>query len=190
MTIRPMGLIFAVTLAASSVASARTGMESMYSNLEGRSCKKTVLEETTDAHILNCPAVGKFTLQVLTDDGRSTVNIVSPEKKVFELQYEKVVTEGFAWLGKKAEWRVTRRNGKIVPVALIVNVNGTDQTDLGRPKRVPLLAVAQIRETEACVVKTLSAGSAAANAQARVIADGPALPCLKAVGRPQPLKKG
>lgn len=189
MTIRPMGLMLAVALGASGAVCAGAGVDSVYTSVEGRSCKKTVLEEETDAHILNCPGVGKFTLQVFIDDGRSTVNIVSPEKKVFELQYEKVVTEGFAWLGKKAEWRVSRQGSKVVPVALIVNVNGTDQTDLDRPKRVPLLAVAQIRKTEACVVKTFSAGSAAARAEARAIADGPALPCLKTVVPPKQPKK-
>ncbi|NHZ61136.1 hypothetical protein [Massilia genomosp. 1] len=159
-------------------------MDSVYTNLEGRACKKTILEEITGAAILDCPGVGGFTLHVFSDDDRSTVNIVSAEKKVFELRYSDVVTEGFSWLGKKAEWRVTRHDGKIVPAALIVRVNGTDQTDLRHPKRVPLLAVAQIRQTEACVVTTLSAGSAAANARARAIADGPALPCLKTVVPP------
>lgn len=189
MTIRSMVLMFAVALGASGGASARTGMESVYTDLEGKSCKKTILEEVTGTLVLKCPGFGKFTLEVFEDDDRSTVNIVSPQKNVFELDYWNVVTHSFSSLGKKAEWRVARVDGKLVPAALIVRVNGTDQSDLSHPKRVSLLAVAQIRKGEACVVKTIGAGSANANAEARVIADGPELPCLKTVAPPEPTKK-
>lgn len=189
MTIRSMVWIFAVALGASGGVSARTGMESVYTSLEGKSCKKTILEKITGAFILTCPGVGKFALEVLEDDDRSSVNIVSPQKKVFELQYGEVVTHSFSSLGKKAEWRVARIDGKLVPAALIVRVNGTDQSDLSHPKRVPLLAVAQIRKSEACVVKAIGAGSANANAAARAIADGPELPCLKTVAPPEQSKK-
>ncbi len=187
MTIRPMGLIFAVALCASAGASARTSLESVYTSLEGKSCKKVIDDNTTGAYTLTCPGVGKFALQVLDDDDRSSVNIVSPEQKVFELQYWDVVTRGFSSLGKKAEWRVARTDGKLLPAALIVRVNGSDQSDVEHPKRVSLLAVAQIRKSEACVVKVLGAG--ATNAQARAIADGPELPCLKTVAPPEPSKK-
>ncbi|NHZ33926.1 hypothetical protein [Massilia rubra] len=190
MTIRPMGLIFAVALCASAGVSARTSMESVYTNLEGKSCKKVVDDKTTGAYTLTCPGAGKFALQVLDDDDRSSVNLVGPEKHVFELDYWTVVTPGFSSLGKKAEWRVAKIDGKIVPAALIVRVNGTDQSDPEHPKRVPLLAVAQIRKTEACVVKTIGAGSANANTEARAIADGPELPCLKSLMPTNQSKKG
>jgi hypothetical protein len=189
MTIRSMGLIFAVALGACSGASAGTGMESVYTKLEGKSCKKTIDDKTTGAYTLNCPGTARFALQVLDDDERSSLNIVSPDKKVFELNYWEVVTHGFSTLGKKAEWRVASIDGKKVPAALIVRVNSVDQSDVEHPKQVPLLAVAQIRKSEACVVKTIGA-SASANAEARAIADGPELPCLKTVVPPNQSIKG
>ncbi|HEX8611756.1 MAG TPA: hypothetical protein VF800_10770 [Telluria sp.] len=181
MTMRSMGLILAVAIGASGGASARTNVESVYTDLEGKSCKKSIDDKTTGAYTLTCPGVGKFMLHVLDDDGRSSVNVVTPDKQVFALKYWDVVTHGFSSLGKKAEWRVTRVDGKIIPAALIVRVNAMDQSDPEHPKRVPVLVVAQIRKVEACVVKTIGAGSAAANAEARAIADGPEQPCLESV---------
>lgn len=181
MTIRPMGLILAVALGASAAASAATGMQSVYTKLDGKSCKKTVHDETTGSFSLHCPGTASYNLEVLDDDERNSINIIGPDKKVHELNYWEVVTGGFSTLGKKAEWRVGKVDGKMVPAALIVRVNSVDQSDLDHPKQVPLLAVAQIRKSEACVVKTISAASAKANAEARAIADGPALPCQKSL---------
>lgn len=175
---RSMGLIFAMALGACAAASARTGVDSVYTSLEGKACRKSIDDRTTGAFTLTCPGPGKFALQVLDDDGRSSVNVVAPDRRVFALRYWDVVAQGFSSLGKTAQWRVSRVDGRMVPAALIVRVNATDQSDPEHPKRVALLAVAQIRENAACVVKTVAAGAAKANAQARAIADGPRLPCL------------
>lgn len=188
MTIRAMGLLFA--LAASASAFASTGLDSVYTSLEGKPCRKVIDDKTTGAYTLACPGAGKFALQVLYDDDRSSVNVVTPEKRVFELRYWDVVAHGFTSLGKKAEWRTAMVDGKSVPAALIVRVNATDQSDASHPTRVALLAVAQIRKNEACVVKTIAAGAANANADARAIADGPKLSCLTAPVFPGQSKKG
>lgn len=190
MTLRSMSSIFALALGASAAASAGTGMQSVYTSLEGKSCKKVIDDKTTGAFTLHCPGSAGFALQVLDDDERSSVNLVGPDKKVYELNYWEVVTGGFSTLGKKAEWRLARIDGKMVPAALIVRVNSVDQSDLDHPKQVPLLAVAQIRKAEACVVKTIGAGAATANADARAIADGPALPCQKSIMPANQPKKG
>lgn len=181
MIIRPMSLILAVAFCASGAVSAASGVESVYTSLEGKACKKSIDDTTSGAFTLACPGAGKFTLQVLDDDGRSSVNVVTPDKKVRELEYWEVVAPGLSSLGTTAEWRVARVDGKIIPVALIVRINGLDQSDPEHPKRLPVLAVAQIRKSEACVVKTISAVAARANAEARAIADGLPLPCLASV---------
>lgn len=183
-------LLFFVTLVLSGHAYAKKDVDSLYTDLDGKACTKYVDDESTGAHTIKCPGVGGYRLHVMEDDERSSVSVVTPDNRVFHLDYWDVVTRGFSSLGKKAEWRVTKVGGKTVPIALIVRVNAVDQSDLDHPRRVPLLAVAQIRRDVICVVTKLDAAHSTANLQARRFADGEARECLTSDVVPNNSTKG
>lgn len=163
---------------------------SLYTNLSGNTCRKFIDDKVTGAYTLDCPGIQGFRLHVLTDDERSSVNVVMPDKRIHPLDYWEVVTPGFSKLGKKAEWRAARVGRKIIPVAIIVRIDTLDQRDPERPRRAPILAVARIFQDTACVTKTIDANTPSANEQARRFADDEHLPCLSRESVSKPLTKG
>lgn len=168
-----------MSMVATGPSLAQQRVDSRYTDIAGKACSKTVDDKSIGAYTMTCPGVGGYSLHIMEDDERSSVNVVAPDKRVFPLDYWDVVTQGFSSLGKKAEWRVTTVGGKTVPIALIIRVNAVDQGDLDHPRRVPLLAVAQIRKDTACVITKLDAALPTANAQARKLADVEGQACLK-----------
>lgn len=175
---RPYLMILPVLVALTSNASAQTKLVSMYTSLSGNTCSEFVDDEATGASTLECSGIHDFRLQVLMDDERSSINVVTPHKQVLPLHYRDVVTRGFSTVGKKAEWRVSKEGRKIIPVALIVRVDTLDQSNPGPPKRVPMLAIARISDETACVTRIIGADTRNARQQARRFADNEHLPCL------------
>jgi hypothetical protein len=171
-------LSFSALFASSTNAAGQQPPASVYTNLSGSACTKVVDDVVTGAYTLDCPGIRGFRLQVLQDDERSSVNVVTPDKRVLPLDYWDVVTHGFSTLGKKAEWRITKTGRQITPIAVIVRVNALDHSDPERPRRVPILAVAKVSNESACVTQTIDANASNANEQARGFADDEHLPCL------------
>ena len=151
---------------------------SVYSNLTGSGCRTIKTDSETGGSESRCRGYGKWSLAVLDDDDRMSVNAVSPDGKQSELNFWTVVTPAFSSLGGKAEWRI-QKNGKTVkPVALIIRVNATSETD-GIPQRQSYLAVSKITDDEVCVVEKIT-NQRSANQLARAAADRAATkPCLQ-----------
>jgi hypothetical protein len=104
---------------------------------------------------------------------------MSPSGKKHTLEFWNIISNGFSHVGEKAEWRVIRKNGKIVPVALIVRFTANDNSG-DSPKPISYLAVAKITPQKICVTDKI-APSATANEEARRAADAAAdKPCLEA----------
>lgn len=183
-------LLFAMAMVVSGHGHAQRDVDSLYTDIAGKACTRSLDDKSTGANTMMCPGVGGYSLHVMEDDERSSISVVAPDKRIFPLDYWEVVTHGFSSLGKKAEWRVTKVGGKTVPIALIVRVNAVDQSDLDHPRRTPLLAVAQIRKDTACVVTKLDAALPTASAQARKFADGEGQACLKSNVAPNNTTKG
>jgi hypothetical protein len=171
-------LTFGTVLATAGRAVANDKITSKYSALAGKACTTHIDDAATGASTTECPGIQKFRLLVLEDDKRSSVSIVTPERRVFPLNYWDVVTRGFSSLAGKAEWRVANVGGKAVPIALIVRVNTVDQSDPEHPKQVPVLAVARITPDTACVTHRLDALPRNAPEQARKAADAANAECL------------
>lgn len=183
-------LATAAVLAAGGNAFAQRSLVSMYTDISGKACVKRIDAAMTGAYTMDCPGVHGFRLRVLDDDERASVSVVTPDKRVFPLNYWDVVTRGFSTLGAKAEWRIAVADGKAVPVALIVRVQALDQSDPERPRRVAFLAVAKISRDGACVTRAVEALAPGANEQARRFADDGHLACLPSEPDPKPPTKG
>jgi len=149
------------------------GSETVYTDLAADRCKTLSIEEETGGSVQRCPGTAGHDLLVLDDDARMSVTVVTPDGEEHPLDYWGVVTSGFSSLGDKAEWRIVRKDGRPVPVALIVRVNTAEP---GTEKPRSLLAVAKITPEAVCVTDVIPPG-AGANEEARRAADA-------AAGRP------
>lgn len=150
--------------------------DSIYTQLSGAKCKTT--RSGQEYIIQSCPGVGGYKLSVSEDDARMSVTVVDPGGKEHPLEYWNVITSGFSHLGDKAEWRVKKQKGKIIPLALIVRVNASENPE-DASKKTSYLAVAKITPGQICVTDKI-APSATANEEARRAADASSgKPCLK-----------
>jgi hypothetical protein len=117
-----------------------------------------------------------YKLVVQNDDERDSIAVITPDGRQHPLNFWETVSQGaFAYLGQKAEWRVANRNGKDVPIALIVRL---EIQAGGAVKGGSYLAVTKITEQGICVTDRIDP-VADANEKARQAADASAnKPCL------------
>ncbi len=104
------------------------------------------------------------------------VATAAPNKKKYELNLWTVVSSSFSSIGEKAEWRVTKKNNKDVPLALIVRFNASENPE-DSSKITSYLVVSKITDKQICVTDVVKPGSDA-NEKARQLADAVAdKPC-------------
>ena len=169
---------FILTLAAVLVLTlnvlAAAPISSVYSSLSG--CK--LVKTGHDWSVQACRGVGGYNIQLEYDDARESITVYSPDRQKHPLEFWRVVSGGFSSVGQKAEWRVNRKNGKIVPAALIVRFNASENPE-DSTKITSYLVVTKITPQKICVTDKL-APSPTANEQARRAADASAdKPCLE-----------
>jgi hypothetical protein len=175
-------------LPAVSVSSAAppVRLESLTSSLAPGDCRKSegiALRGDPDAVREICPGIeGGYGLQVINEDGRRSVTVVTPDQKEHPLTFWRTITRHLSVLGERAEWRVKREGGKVVPLALMVRVDAYE--DKGDPyKTTSYWAVAKITPGETCVTDRIP-GSPKAEAAARQAADQAAgKPCHERLSR-------
>jgi hypothetical protein len=142
---------------------------SVYTDIAGNKCRTIKIIRETGEAVQRCPGIAGYKLEVEDGDARMSVSVVAPNGKKSELSYWHVVTQSFSSLGDKAEWRVRKVNGKVVPVALIVRVNASE--DPSNPEKTT--------PRRTCVTARI-APSGGANEEARRAADLAATkPCLE-----------
>jgi hypothetical protein len=142
--------------------------ESMYTNLT--KCKTIkVATEPADGNTQMCPGIAGYKLQVEEGDLRMNIQVVDPSGKKHSLDMWSVVSSAFSQLGEKAEWRITRKNGKVTPVALIVRYIANENSEKPEQK-TSYLAVAKITPGQICITDKIKQ-SAKMNEEARRAAD-------------------
>lgn len=119
-----------------------------------------------------CNGVGGYKIRLIEGDIRQTLNIITPAKKKFELNFWGFYG-GFSSIGEKIEWRT--KGG--VPVALIARFNVAENDDPRRNRSY--LMISKISKTMSCVTDTLLPGPNQ-NLEARKLADAAITkPCKK-----------
>jgi hypothetical protein len=168
-------IIFACTAASFAKAQVKT---SIYTDLSPRRCKTVSVDKESGASIQTCAGVAGYSLQVADADARQSITVITPAGAKHELNLWQVISSAFSSVGGKAEWRMARKNGRPVPVALIVRFNANENSEF--PNRVTsYLAVAKITPDKICVTHKIPS-SRTANAEARRAADSAAAaPCLQ-----------
>ena len=149
-------------------------IESIYTDLAGRKCK-TTSDDESDVITQECPGVAGYKLVVAERDAQKTIHVLSPSDKTYELDFQDKVSGGLSTLGKKAEWRVKRSNGKIQPVGLITRFNFSKTGDA--KNLTSYLIVTKFDGDNICITDIVKTKNA--NVKARELADiAPAKPCL------------
>ena len=171
-------LMILLLLGVASTAVAQSN-RSVYTNLDPKSCRTVESRaEEGGSYTGRCRGVAGYTLIVEEGDLRTNIKVVPPKSAERSLELWTVVSGAFSSLGPKAEWRMTRRGGKVLPVALIVRYNASENPEEPN-KTTSYLAVAKITSGEICVTEKISPGPKA-NEDARRAADtAETKPCLK-----------
>ncbi len=152
---------------------------SMYSELYGKSCKIIELDKGSGANTRRCTGVGGFSLLVHEANAQTSVDIVTPGRAVYPLEYWEVVTPGLSRVGRKAEWLVERRDGRTVPTGLLVRLDTSNPAMSGpRLAAGAIITATRIEVDGACVVYQGNARPKAADASARSAAGDPRRKCL------------
>jgi hypothetical protein len=160
-------LVFAVAISAKAQSP-----ESVYTSLSSKQCKTLKLFKEGEGSIQSCAGIAGYKLLVEEGDLRTTITIVAPNGKKHPLDYWHVVTNAFSTVGEKAEWRVIKSKGKLLPTALIVRVNASEDAE-NSEKITSYLAVAKITAQKICVTDKINPG-ATQNEEARHAADSSA----------------
>jgi hypothetical protein len=151
-----LSLPLAVTISAQN--------KSVYTSTKTNACR--TIESTAEgsgSYVGECPGTGGYKVQLLEGDIRQTLNVITPAKKKFELNFWHFYG-AFSSIGEKIEWRTKRG----VPVALIARFNVADPEGSG--KGVSYLMVSKISATMSCVTDVVNP-STTQNVEARKLAD-------------------
>lgn len=141
---------------------------SKYTDLWEKGCKNYPAGEGDIQKI--CPGVEGYQLILTESDLRQTADVVDKNNKAFPLRFYDTITAAFSFLGKKAEWRLKKVDGKLKPIALIIRVNAQESGEDSK-KITSYLAVAKISPGEICVVGKVPPQEKQ-NEAARQLADG------------------
>ena len=176
-------LIFSVSvnlLFAVSIFAQKSKIESVYTSLETKDCKTLEQsDEGTGWYRGECTGVGGYRLQVTEGDIRQSIDVVAPNKKKFELDFARHISNGFSSVGAKAEWRVTRKGKTVTPIALIVRFNASENPE-DSSQITSYLVITKITKDQICITDVVKP-DAKANQEARKLADSvTAKPCLTA----------
>lgn len=175
-----MRRFFVIALAAmfalSLTAMAAPPITSVYTSLSG--CKTVKANAGEDWSVQACRGIAGYSLHLEYGDARESITVFSPDKKKHPLNLWSVISSGFSSVGRKAEWRITTKNGKQVPHALIVRFNASENPE-DSSKITSYLVVAKITSQKICAVDKIAPG-AKQNEDARNAADASAdKPCLE-----------
>jgi hypothetical protein len=175
LTKRTFAIVLTVVsaLALTAAAASPAAITSVYTSLSN--CK--TVNVIRDSSVQACAGYGGYNLQLEYGDARESITVIDAKRKKHPLDLWTVISSGFSSVGKKAEWRIARRNGKSVPIALIVRLDASDNPE-DSTKVTSYLAVAKITPSKICVTDKIMP-SATANEEARRAADVAAdKPCL------------
>lgn len=155
-------LSFILTLSFATAAVAQN--KSIYTSTKTNACRTIkYTSEGTGSYVGECRGVGGYKVRLIEGDIRQTLDIITPARKKFELNFWNFYPS-FSLIGEKIEWRVKRG----VPVAIIARYNVSNPED---PERsTSYLMVSRIGRQVTCVTDIVEPGPRQ-NEEARRLAD-------------------
>jgi hypothetical protein len=161
--------VISIVLILAGIAAAQN--RTVYTSTKTKDCRTiTSNPDEGGSYEGECKGVGGYKVRLLEGDIRQTLNIITPAKKTFELNFWGFYG-GFSTVGEKIEWRTKAG----VPVALIARFNVADGEDPA--KNTSYLMVSKIGKKMSCVTDVVLPGPKQ-NEKARELADAaPGKPC-------------
>ena len=172
-------LVCLIAILSCAVTVAAQSNSSVYTPLGDKDCRKIKSAEAgDDGYEGRCPGTAGYSLLLSEGDLRQNITVITPKGSQHSLDLWSVISGGFSSVGAKAEWRLLSQKGKLVPVALIIRYNASEDPE--SPNRITsYLAVAKITPSEICITDKIPPGPKA-NEDARRAADAASTkPCLK-----------
>lgn len=159
-----LAILFLIVLCVSNAVAQN---KSVYTSTKTSACR-TISSNPNEggSYEGECKGVGGYKVRLIEGDIRQTLNIITPAKKKFELNFWGFYG-GFSSLGEKIEWRT--RAG--VPVALIARFNVANAEDSS--KTTSYLMISKIGKTSSCVTDVVKP-QPNQNEKARELADAAA----------------
>lgn len=151
---------------------------SSYSDTKLEKCKSVEYSEEGEYGVWRCKGVAGYNFLYISADLRESITILDPQGREHELNFTSFKS-GFSSLGPKLEWRMTKKNGKPVPIAAIIRFSVSEDPD-DSTKITSYLAVSRVgsKPSDSCVIEMVPPGPNQ-NAKARQVADSASrLPCL------------
>jgi hypothetical protein len=178
MRVRLALLITSLILLASATASAQR-IRSLYTDLSPKKCKTLSSNTLGESSTQRCAGVAGYKLLVLEGDLRQSITVIKPDGSEHELNlWHSVGGGGFSHVGPRAEWRVKTVKGKLVPIALIVRFNVSENPE-DATKTTSYLTVTKLTPQKICLIGLIpptQGGNVEARAKADASADQPCLP--------------
>lgn len=136
-------------------------VESINTDLGVASCKRfTDKSDPNQTPYRVCPGVAGHALIVRqVDSGRQSIDIVDPAQRAFPLDFHEFVTRHMFSIDRTVEWRVTTKDAKNLPIALIVRVRARESQSNPETVTRSYLVVAKITPNEMCVTDRIAEGS-------------------------------
>lgn len=158
-----LGLIVGISVLFLAVA-ADAQNKSVYTSTKTSACR-TISSNPDEggSYEGECRGAGGYKVRLIEGDIRQTLNIITPARKKFELDFWRFYG-GFSYIGEKIEWRMK----KTAPVALIARFIVADPENSA--KNTAYLMVSKISKTAACVTDVVEP-QANQNEKARELAD-------------------
>ncbi len=145
--------------------------QSVYTSTRAAACR--VIESHPDEggyYEGECKGTGGYKVRLVEGDLRQTLDIITPSRKKFELNFWRYYYT-FSYIGEKIEWRTK----KGVPVALIARFNVADLNK--DDKTISYLMISKIGKKMSCVTDVVPPGPKQ-NEKARELADAASgMPC-------------
>lgn len=155
-------LSFLLILPFTSVGVAQN--KSVYTSTKTNACKTIrSTSEGTGSYVGECRGVGGYKVRLIEGDIRQTLDIITPARNRFELNFWNFYSS-FSSIGEKIEWRVKLG----VPVAIIARYNVSNPEDA--EKSTSYLMVSRIGRQVTCVTDIVEPGPRQ-NEEARRLAD-------------------
>jgi hypothetical protein len=108
-------------------------------------CK--TIRSTSDgpgSYVGECPGIGGYKIRLIEGDLRQTIDIITPAKKRFELNFWNIYSS-FSSVGERIEWRLKGKQ----PIAFITRFNVADPED--SQKNTSYLLVSRVGPILSCV---------------------------------------
>ena len=157
-------LFFAAALILVVTAQSFAQNKSVYTSTRAAACR-TIESHPEEAGYYEgeCKGIGGYKIRFIEGDLRQTLDIITPAKKKFELNFWHYYYT-FSYIGEKIEWRTK----KGVPVELIARFNVAD-INIDN-KTISYLMISKIGKKSSCVTDVVPPGEKQ-NEKARELAD-------------------